>query len=68
MIVGDDLDTTELLRSKNLVELLQDALAVAIRNPYDLIGVVINNDSDVLMALAIAGLINAYVDKPIEST
>ena len=66
-VTCDDLDTAELLRCEDLVELLQNALAVAICDPDDLIGVMVDDDSDVLMPLAVACLVNANIDKTVES-
>ena len=45
---GDDLDTGQLLVRQSLVELLENRPAVAVSHPDNCIGVVVNDDGDVL--------------------
>lgn len=64
-VTCDNLDTAELLRGEVLVELLKNTLAVAIRGLDDFIGVMVDDDGDVLMSLTVTGLVDADIDKPI---
>ena len=63
---GDDLDTGQLLVRQSLVELLENRPAVAVSHPDNCIGVVVNDDGDVLMPLVVAGLIDTDADKAIQ--
>ena len=63
---GDDLDTGQLLVRQSLVELLENRPAVAVSHPDNGIGVVVNDDGDVLMPLVVAGLIDTDADKAIQ--
>ena len=65
-VAGDDLDTGQLLVRQSLVELLENRPAVAVSHPDHGIGVVVNDDGDVLMPLAVAGLIDTDADKAIQ--
>ena len=65
-VAGDDLDTGRLLIRQSFVELLENRSAVAVSYPDHDIGVVVNNDGDVLMPLAVAGLIDTDADKAIQ--
>ena len=59
-ITGDDLDAGQLLIAQRPIELLKDGFPVAIRDPDDRVGVMIDNHGDVLMPLAVACLVNSY--------
>ena len=63
---GDDLDTGQLLVRQSLVELLENRPAVAVSHPDNGIGVVVNDDGDVLMPLVVAGFIDTDADKAIQ--
>lgn len=65
-IASGDLDTGKLFRRQEAVELLQHLLAVPVRSPHDGVGIMIDDNSDVLVTLAVAGLINPDVDKTFE--
>ena len=65
-VAGDDLDTGQLLVRQSLVELLENRPAVAVSHPDNCIGVVVNDDGDVLMPLVVAGLIDTDADKAIQ--
>ena len=67
-ITGDDLDAGQLLIAQRPIELLKDGFPVAIRDPDDRVGVVIDNHGDVLMPLAVACLVNSYADKAVEAS
>ena len=40
---------------------------MTVANPYDCVGIVVHNNSDVLVAFAVAGLIDANVNQPIQT-
>ena len=66
-VTGDNLYTGQLLIGKSLVELLQNGFSMTVANPYDSVGIVVHNNSDVLVAFAVAGLIDADVNQPIQT-
>ena len=65
-VPGDHLDGGELLRSELPVKLYQDALSIPLRCPDNGIGIVVDDDSDILVSFLIAGLVDADIHKVIE--
>ena len=65
-VTGDNLYTGQLFIGKSLVELLQDRFSMIVANPYNSVGIVVYNNSDVLVAFALAGLIDADVNQSIQ--
>jgi hypothetical protein len=60
-VPGNDLYAGELFRCQLAVKLLQDLLSVPLGCPDDRVRIVVDDDSDVLVPLLVAGLIDAYV-------
>lgn len=67
-VSGNDLYTGELPGRQLAVKLFQDLLAVSLGRPDDGVGIVIDNDRDVLVAFPVTGLINTNVDKVIKAS
>ena len=66
-VAGDDLDRGSLFFCKELEELLEHGLAVILPGLDYRVGIMIDNNGDVLMAFLIAGLIDADVDQPVKA-
>ena len=66
-VSGFDLNAGELFRRQLAIKLLQDLLSVSLSRPDDRVGIVVDNNSDVLVALPVIGLIDTDVDKVIKT-
>jgi hypothetical protein len=67
-VPGNDPYAGKLLGRQLAVKLFQDLLAVSLGRPDDRIGIVIDNDCDVLVAFPVTGLVNTNVDKVIKAS
>ena len=67
-VSGDHLNTGQLFVRKQLIELSEDGFPVALTNPDYGIGIVVDDDRDVLVPLLVAGLVNSNVDKTIKAS
>ena len=67
-VPGNDPYAGELLRRQLAVKLLQDLLSVSLGRPDDRVGIMIDNDRDVLVAFPVTGLIDTDVDKVIKAS
>lgn len=65
-IACDNPDAGFLLFRKLFIELSENRFAMAVGSPYDGIRIMVHNHCDVLVAFTVAGLIYAYMDKPIK--
>ena len=65
-IPGNDPYTGQLFRRQLAVKLLQDLLSMSLGCPYNRVGIVVDNNGDVLVALPVTGFINTDVDKVIK--
>lgn len=65
-VAGNYPDGRKLLWRGLPVKLRQDAFPMALRRPYNGIGVVVDDDCDVLMAFLIAGFVNADIYKSVQ--
>ena len=61
-------DAGELFRCQLAVKLLQHLLAMPLGGPDDCVGIVVDNDSDVLVTLPVTGLVDTDVDKVIKAS
>ena len=66
-VTGDNLYTGQLFIGKSLIELLKDGFSMTVADPYNGVGIVVHNNSDVLVAFTVASLINADVNQPIQT-
>ena len=66
-ITCNDLDAGTLLVGQLPVKRFQNCFAMAIRSPYNSVGVMIDYDRDVFMTFLIAGLIDPYIYKVIKA-
>lgn len=66
-VTSDNLYTGQLFIGKSLVEPLKDEFSMTVADPYNGVGIVVHNNSDVLVAFTVAGLINADVNQPIQT-
>lgn len=66
-VTSDNLYTGQLFIGKSLVEPLKDGFSMTVADPYNSVGIVVHNNSDVLVTFAVAGLIDADVNQPIQT-
>ena len=64
-VAGDDLDGLALLPRQLLEEEVEHLLAVALVRPHDRVRLVVDDDRDVAVALAVAGLVDADQLQPL---
>ena len=67
-VAGNGLDGAALFGCEHLEELLEHAPAVPFVRPDDGVGVMVDDDGDVLVAFAVAGFIDADADEPVEAS
>jgi hypothetical protein len=66
-IARNDLDAGKLFLGQLPVERFQDRFAMPLSSPYNRVGVVVDNDRDVLVSFLVAGFVNADVYKIIKA-
>ena len=67
-VPGNDPNAGELFWCQLAVKLFQDLLSVSLGRPNDCVRIVVDNDSDVLMAFPVTGLVDTDVDKVVKAS
>ena len=65
-ITGNEFNTAFLFFCQPFEKSLKNLFSKAFVNPYNRVGIVIDNDSYVLVSLFVRGFINAYIDQMIK--